>query len=567
MPSLISANETFIEQSIKSERESDFDSNSAYGEILDNSIQAEAKNIKISFSTVVKRRNKEILDYVAFGDDGLGMSPEIIENCLTSGFSSRYNNRDGIGRFGVGMTKAFLNQCLICEVYSKEKGEDWHYTVADISENNKKKNEIPKAIKKNPPKELEKLSGKDSGTLVVWKEHDKQDGKPSDLIENFREWCGRTYRKFIFKGVKFYIDNNIVKSIDPTFLNTKTSYFPNDEEGTILHKGKISWLVDAEKRKDPDHKEDIEITVTLAPTHLREGRGSGAQNPNAEKFQKIQKERKMDEDWNGISILRNDREVFFGYPHPWTGGINLNEAKGRWVGIEIRFNAVHDKSFVVKNIKTGAKPIVELKRSITDNIKGVFRSACEQVTDQWNKYESDLIIEKEKTGTITGHEEAERIAKGQTSTKDKLTENKDAKELNKNALALLDEKGKHVEAAWLSKFEAQPYTILNSEWKGADFVQIAYTKDGAVMKYNLSHPYHKEIIAICSDMEKENNPEKLKKNAKKLRTMNDLLLMTYCRAEKQKNPELEVSNTEDFLEDLRMDWGVYLKRHLRDVKD
>ena len=48
MPSLISANETFIEQSIKSERESDFDSNSAYGEILDNSIQAEAKNIKIS---------------------------------------------------------------------------------------------------------------------------------------------------------------------------------------------------------------------------------------------------------------------------------------------------------------------------------------------------------------------------------------------------------------------------------------------------------------------------------------------------------------------------------------
>ena len=34
-----------------------------------------------------------------------------------------------------------------------------------------------------------------------------------------------------------------------------------------------------------------------------------------------------------------------------------------------------------------------------------------------------------------------------------------------------------------------------------------------------------------------------------------------------KNPELEVSNTEDFLEDLRMDWGVYLKRHLRDVKD
>jgi len=221
----------------------------------------------------------------------------------------------------------------------------------------------------------------------------------------------------------------------------------------------------------------------------------------------------------------------------------------------------------VKNIKTGAKPVVELKRSITDNIKGVFRSACEKVEDQWNKYEADLIIEKEKTGTVTGHEEAERIAKGQTSTKNKITENEDDKELHKNALALLDEKGKQVEAAWLAKFKSQPYTILNSEWKGPDFVQIAYTKEGAVLKYNLSHPYHKEIIAICSAMEKESDPEKLKNNAKKLRTMNDLLLLTYIRAETNKDPELEIGNTGDFLEDLRQDWGNYLRRHLRDVKD
>ena len=52
------------------------------------------------------------------------MSPEIVENCLTQGFSSRYNDRSGIGRFGVGMTKAFMNQCLVCEVYSKENNKD-----------------------------------------------------------------------------------------------------------------------------------------------------------------------------------------------------------------------------------------------------------------------------------------------------------------------------------------------------------------------------------------------------------------------------------------------------------
>ena len=30
-----------------------------------------------------------------------------------------------------------------------------------------------------------------------------------------------------------------------------------------------------------------------------------------------------------------------------------------------------------------------------------------------------------------------------------------------------------------SKFASQPYTIVDGEWKGDDFVQIAYTKEGS----------------------------------------------------------------------------------------
>ena len=46
MPSLISDNQKLIDQQIQSERESDFDANSAYGEVLDNSIQAGAQKYK-----------------------------------------------------------------------------------------------------------------------------------------------------------------------------------------------------------------------------------------------------------------------------------------------------------------------------------------------------------------------------------------------------------------------------------------------------------------------------------------------------------------------------------------
>ena len=566
MPLIISADQRLIDQQIQSERESDFDANSAYGEVLDNSIQAGAQNIKINFNTNIHRRI-EYLDSIAFGDDGSGMPPETVENCLTAGFSTRYNDRSGIGRFGVGMTKGFMNQCCICEVYSKENGKDWFYTKVDISPENKNKNEIPPASKKEPSSELQKLAGKKSGTIVIWRKHDRQDGKPVDLINNFKLWAGRTYRKFIFKGIKIIISNEEIKSVDPTFMNVKTSKFPEDKKGEFIDIVKIPWPVDPDKEKSDDEKEDIEVKITLAPKELREGRGDGKSNPHAEKFKKIQKERNINEDWNGISILRNEREVFFGYPHPWTGGLDLNQSRGRWIGFEISFSAVHDKSFVVKNIKTGAKPVRELKRAITAAAGPLYKNALQKVTQQWDKYEADLEIEARKSNTGTGHEVAENIAKGQKGPRDALTQNKDEKKLNANAIDMLDEQSKQARAAWEAKFASQPYTIVDGEWKGDDFVQIAYTKEGAVMKYNLSHPLHKEIISISAAMENEADPEKLKASAKRLKVVNDLILLSFCKAEKQNDESLEINNTEDFLEDLRLNWGRYLKRYVKDYKE
>ena len=101
-------------QAIKSERASDFDVYSAYGEVLDNSIEAESENIKIKFNiSSDKTRGKNFfnLSSVAFGDDGIGMDEDIIHHCLQLGYSSRYGSRKGIGRFGVGMTKGAISQC------------------------------------------------------------------------------------------------------------------------------------------------------------------------------------------------------------------------------------------------------------------------------------------------------------------------------------------------------------------------------------------------------------------------------------------------------------------------
>lgn len=567
MGTLISADQTLIDQQIKSERETDFDSNSAYGEIIDNSIQANSKNIKILFDYKVIR-NSEKLNFVAFGDDGEGMDSDIIEKCLTSGFSTRYNDREGIGRFGVGMTKAFLNQCLVCKIYSKKKNGIWNYTFADISPENKNKNEIPKAIKKNPPEQLINLSGKDSGTLIIWEEHDKQDSNATTIIEDFRIWSGRVYRKFIDNGLKILINNSLIKTIDPTFLSPKNSTYPDDASGELIKEFKISWPVDKEKQIKPDQHEDIIVKVSLAPLELRKVSGDQARSlhPDTPKYKKMMQERNINEDFQGILIMRNDREVFFGIPYPWKG--LKFEPLMRWIGMEISFKAHHDKWFTVKNIKVGAKPALLLKETISDMIRPTVNNLLSRIKEDQENELSKYISQQKEAGILSGHEEAENIAKNQTRTKSNLTKNKDEEELIAKATnEMLDDEQKRIaRAAWEAKFKNQPFTILDSEWKGPDFMQISYTKTGAVMSYNLSHPLHKIISKTAINMMKENpDIDLLKKEAKQLKTLIDLILMCYLEAEHRVDPEQEIVNVEDFLEDLRANWSNFLKRYLRDL--
>ena len=122
---------------------------------------------------------------------------------------------------------------------------------------------------------------------------------------------------------------------------------------------------------------------------------------------------------------------------------------------------IHDKAFTVKNIKRGAKPIVELKRSITDEVKHVWRQSIQDIKDQWKSYDAKFEQEQRESGLATGHEQGVYIANNQPKTKDKLTANADKDELIDNLTEeLLDEKQEGSE--WKQKWKKQPYDIIDS---------------------------------------------------------------------------------------------------------
>ena len=73
-------------------RDSDFDAYSALGEVIDNSIQAGAKNVRIKMNYITEaggRRKKgyAVVEDILFGDDGSGMDPGDVRG---AGFDNRF---------------------------------------------------------------------------------------------------------------------------------------------------------------------------------------------------------------------------------------------------------------------------------------------------------------------------------------------------------------------------------------------------------------------------------------------------------------------------------------------
>jgi hypothetical protein len=107
---------------IQSLRDVGYDSTiSALCEHVDNSIGAGAKNIR-AYIRQTGRQPQQRID-IAVQDDGSGMTPQVLKVATSFGGSTNYNNRSGIGRFGMGMKTAGLSMAPAMEIVSwQEKG-------------------------------------------------------------------------------------------------------------------------------------------------------------------------------------------------------------------------------------------------------------------------------------------------------------------------------------------------------------------------------------------------------------------------------------------------------------
>src|SRR5258706_8299977 len=90
---------------------------SAISELVDNSIQAGATRIALSVVASTSDGEQNNIE-VSVLDNGCGMDPFTLRQALRFGGSTRFGDRSGLGRYGMGLPNASLSQARRVTVYT-----------------------------------------------------------------------------------------------------------------------------------------------------------------------------------------------------------------------------------------------------------------------------------------------------------------------------------------------------------------------------------------------------------------------------------------------------------------
>jgi len=252
-----------LEKFIQATRDSGYKGTaSAVSEIVDNSIQAGATKIRISLELDEKLNPFPIV--IRIHDNGIGMDQRTLRQALRFGGTTRFNNRNGMGRYGMGLPNSSFSQAQRVTVQTWTNPKHVQSSYLDINEiSSGNIDQVP------PPQELSQpihLNGDSSGTIVTWERCDRLDNiRIPTIIRKLKSAIGRRFRYYIWKGTDITINEEQIKAIDPLYLNPnsvfsgasqfgKDSYYTirvnvNDSETTGIVQVRFSELPVAEWSK------------------------------------------------------------------------------------------------------------------------------------------------------------------------------------------------------------------------------------------------------------------------------------------------------------------------------
>ncbi|MBR1404522.1 MAG: ATP-binding protein [Treponema sp.] len=394
------------------------DIESAVSEIIDNSVEAEAKDVFVILKDEVNPvSGKKNISEIGFLDNGIGMNADILGKCLGLGVSTR-QERKGMGRFGVGLPQASLYACPEVYVYSWQNGiENAKFVYLNINQvKSGEQTEIPDPKPCEVPdfykyyiswqNLMEHFDFSEHGTLVIWKNCDRVQPKTIPALKSRLEFSiGQKFRHYI------HDKKSAIKIFNAGNKDDFTSVFPNDP---LFLMNDNYALGNPEKPKELFERGNGESLEPIFEPYTTEVNKTGERLLNIKYLSKdgsiktsevkirysVVKNKFYDQTaiendpgryaigkyakrLEGVSIVRAGREIDF---RKFDFYENVNEPEHRWWGCEILFNPELDEIFGVSN----NKQYVELKKLETQDFDD-----SNEIQPIWN------ILSEEVSATIS----------------------------------------------------------------------------------------------------------------------------------------------------------------------
>lgn len=323
---------------------------SALAELVDNAFEAKAGKVSVSINSTNKNEASDLSVVVA--DNGVGMDVRTLGHSLQFGWSSRFNRRDGVGRYGMGLPNASLSHSRRVEVWTSTDGKCAHRAHLDVDEIVGGKSEaIPPAISA-PYAEFRRLSPFAKGTAVVWKSCDRIKARRMVLLsKKIRAELGRIFRYQLWSGRTIQVSGENVLPVDPLF----------DRKGANLSGAKAfgpELLYEIDVPGAQAGASVVKVRFTELPVQ------AWHMLSNEEKNQHGIAKR------SGVSVVRSGREIDRGW---FFMGQKRRENYDDWWRCEVQFDSELDELFGVTHTKQEIHPTEHLSSILTPDIERTAR--------------------------------------------------------------------------------------------------------------------------------------------------------------------------------------------------
>jgi hypothetical protein len=307
----------------------------ALAELIDNSLQAQATAIEVT----IERASPGDWPVIAVQDNGRGMSSAELARCLQFGGSSRFNQRDSLGRFGMGLPAASLSQARHVEVITWQNSARERRVELDVD-----------AIAVGSPVDLRVHRGAvpqtTSGCRVVWRRCDRIEYQRLAWLQRaLRRDLGRIFRRFLSSGLSLRINGTRVDALDPMLLSTKIE-------------GRSSELACEPLTFELPTSAGGSSTVTVRFAMLPVDHWHRLDNMSKRRLGIV--------GGGGVSIVRAGREIAHGW---YLMGTKRKENYDDWWRCEIEFEPSLDECFGITMNKQGIRPVPTLREVLEPDLE------------------------------------------------------------------------------------------------------------------------------------------------------------------------------------------------------